>query len=45
LFLFDPANEEMVQSAARLKEMMSAIFAEGSKLPAMSCKGPGSTGK
>ena len=27
LFLFDPANEEMVQSAKRLKEMMSAIFA------------------
>ena len=26
LFLFDPANEEMVQSANRLKEMMSAIF-------------------
>jgi hypothetical protein len=27
LFLFDPANEEMVQSAVGLKEMMSAIFA------------------
>ncbi len=27
LFLFDPANEEMVQSASRLKEMMGAIFA------------------
>jgi len=27
LFLFDPAKEEMVQSAKRLKEMMSAIFA------------------
>jgi len=26
LFLFDPAKEEMVQSANRLKEMMSAIF-------------------
>ncbi len=26
LFLFDPANEEMVQSANRLKEMMRAIF-------------------
>jgi hypothetical protein len=27
LFLFDPANEEMAESAKRLKEMMSAIFA------------------
>jgi hypothetical protein len=27
LFLFDPANEEMVQSATWLKEMMRAIFA------------------
>ena len=27
LFVFDPAKEEMVQSADRLKEMMGAIFA------------------
>jgi hypothetical protein len=27
LFIFDPAKEEMIQSANRLKEMMGAIFA------------------